>query len=210
MRRSRADKAETHSKILTIAAKRFRERGLDGIGLAEVMEEAGSSVGGFYKHFNSREELVVEALAEAFKFLDRKESRSKDVSEYLETFLSDDHCSDPGAGCALTALMSEMNRANSSVRTLYTQRLKQTFGYFAQRIEAPDDQSRRARAILLFSAASGGLTLARAVNDPSLAAEILTALREQVAALSAKPAGESGSEEKAGAHTSAKRKKKSS
>ena len=64
MKRSRAGKARTHSKIVAVAAKRFRERGIEGIGIADVMKEAGSSVGGFYKHFNSREELVIEALAE--------------------------------------------------------------------------------------------------------------------------------------------------
>ncbi len=187
MRRSRAGKAATHAKIVAVAAKRFRERGLDGIGIAEVMKESGSSVGGFYKHFNSREELVIEALAEAFKFLDLKESRSKDVSDYLDTYLSDGHRDDPGAGCALTALMSDMSRASSSVRTVYTQRLKQTFSFFTQHIDDSDDAARRARAILLFSAASGGLALARAVNDPTLAEEILDVLREQVSALSGNP-----------------------
>ncbi len=61
MRHSRTEKAATHSKIVAVAAKRFRELGLEGIGVADVMKEAGSSVGGFYKHFESRDELVIEA-----------------------------------------------------------------------------------------------------------------------------------------------------
>ena len=67
---SKSDKAETHTRIVKVAAKRFRERGLEGIGVADVMKEAGVTVGGFYKHFGSRDELVVEALARAFKDLD--------------------------------------------------------------------------------------------------------------------------------------------
>ncbi len=124
----------THSKILAVAAKRFRERGLEGIGLAEVMEEAGSSVGGFYKHFSSREELVTESLAEAFKFLDRMESKSKDLPALLESFLSDEHYAAPGSGCALTALANDMSRASGAARTVYTQRLKQTLTYYAERL----------------------------------------------------------------------------
>ena len=64
---SKSDKAETHARIVSVAAKRFRELGLEGIGVADVMKEAGVTVGGFYKHFDSRDELVVEALATAFQ-----------------------------------------------------------------------------------------------------------------------------------------------
>src|SRR5271169_6374571 len=59
---SKSDKAETHSRIVSVAARRFRELGLEGIGVADVMKEAGVTVGGFYKHFHSRDELVLEAL----------------------------------------------------------------------------------------------------------------------------------------------------
>ena len=195
MRRSRAYKALTHSKILAIAAKRFRERGLDGVGLAELMKEAGSSVGGFYKHFNSREELVIESLAEAFKFLDRMELKSKDLPAFLEAFLAEQHYANPGAGCALTALVSDMSHASGAVRTVYTQRVKQMLGYFTERLTPEDDKSRRARAILLFCAATGGLAISRAVNDPSLTNEILESLREQLAALSALPADDGALDE---------------
>src|SRR5260370_32853972 len=73
---SKSDKAETHARIVSVAAKRFRELGLEGIGVADVMKEAGVTVGGFYKHFDSRDELVVEALATAFQDLDRWEEHT--------------------------------------------------------------------------------------------------------------------------------------
>lgn len=183
MRRSKADKAVTHARILAVAAKRFRERGLDGIGVADVMKEAGSSAGGFYKHFNSREELVIEALAEAFKFLDRIEAKAENLPHLLEVFLSEEHYANQAGGCALTALVNDVNHATGGVRTVYTQRLKQTLAYYTDRIDEEDAQARRKRAILLFCAASGGLSMARAVNDPALSQEILEALRDEMTAL---------------------------
>lgn len=130
MRRSKADKAITHSKILAVAAKRFRERGLEGIAVADVMKEAGSSVGGFYKHFGSRDELVVEALAEAFKDLDRWEEEAADLPAFLEQFLSDGNNTRPAIGCAVTAFAGDVRHASTSVRTVYTQRVKHTISYY--------------------------------------------------------------------------------
>lgn len=187
MKRSRAGKARTHAKIVAVAAKRFRERGLEGIGIADVMKEAGSSVGGFYKHFNSREELVIEALAEAFKDLDRWEREAEDLPELLNVYFGDAHFQSPGTGCAMTALAGDVRHASTGVRTLYTQRVKQSLGYSGDRLPEGDAALRRARAILILSAGVGGLSLARAVNDPELSREILTAVREQLMALAKSP-----------------------
>ena len=107
MRHSRTEKAATHSKIVAVAAKRFRELGLEGIGVADVMKEAGSSVGGFYKHFESRDELVIEALAEAFKDLERWEQEAEDLPALLRFYLGEEHCDRPGTGCAITALAGD-------------------------------------------------------------------------------------------------------
>src|SRR5580700_407481 len=95
---SKSDKAETHTRIVKVAAKRFRELGLKGIGVADVMKEAGATVGGFYKHFDSRDELVVEALATAFLDLDRWEEHTDTLTKALENFLSEEHRDAPGAG----------------------------------------------------------------------------------------------------------------
>ncbi len=87
---SKSDKAKTHTRIVKVAAKRFRELGLEGIGVADVMKEAGATVGGFYKHFDSRDELVVEALATAFLDLDRWEEHTDTLTKALENYLSVD------------------------------------------------------------------------------------------------------------------------
>src|ERR1700692_4575266 len=96
---SRSDKAETHTRIVSLAARRFRELGLEGIGVADVMKEAGVTVGGFYKHFDSRDELVVEALAAAFQDLDRWEEHPDTLTKLLATYLSEEHRDAPGTGC---------------------------------------------------------------------------------------------------------------
>ena len=95
---SKSDKAETHARILNVAAKRFRELGLEGIGVADVMKEAGVTVGGFYKHFASRDELVVEALATAFQDLDRWEESTETLTNALNSYLTEEHRDTPGAG----------------------------------------------------------------------------------------------------------------
>ena len=187
MRRSKTEKAVTHAKIVSIAAKRFRERGLQGIGVADLMKEAGSSVGGFYKHFKSRDELAVEALAEAFKDLDKWEKNAEDLPALLRFYLGEEHCDHPGTGCAITALAGDIRQASKAVRTVYTERVKHSLAYSADRMQGGDQASRRARAILSLSAGIGGLSLARAVNDKALSREILTALREQLIVLTEFP-----------------------
>ncbi len=74
---SRAQKEETHKRIVAIAAKRFREQGLAGFGIAELMKEAGLTVGGFYKHFDSRNELVAEAVSDAFGVWQRQKEAAE-------------------------------------------------------------------------------------------------------------------------------------
>src|SRR5712692_5937692 len=126
---SKRDKAETHARIVSVAAKRFRELGLEGIGVADVMKEAGVTVGGFYKHFDSRDELVVEALATAFQDLDRWEEHTNTLTKLLENYLSEGHRDAPGTGCALGALLGDMSRASRSAKAVYTARLKRSLAY---------------------------------------------------------------------------------
>src|ERR1700677_1921716 len=177
---SKSDKAETHTRIVGVAAKRFRERGLEGIGVADVMKEAGTTVGGFYKHFGSRDELVVEALATAFLELDRWEEHTDTLTEALENYLSEEHRDAPGAGCALGALLGDMSRASRSAKAVYTARLKRTLAYSTELVPPNGDSDRRARAILTISAMLGAINLSRAVSDPNLSRDILKRTRDEL------------------------------
>ena len=103
MGHSKAQKAKTHERIVKLASKRFREEGLAGIGIAELMKEAGLTVGGFYKHFDSRDHLVAEAVDSAFggwkRRVDAAKSSASPVSyeELIDDYLNEAHRDNPGS-----------------------------------------------------------------------------------------------------------------
>lgn len=183
MRHSRRDKPATHERIVRVAAKRFRERGLEGIGVADVMKEAGVTVGGFYKHFDSRDELVVEALATAFKDLDVWEEHAEGLPQLLQNYLTEAHRDAPGSGCAMGALLGDMTRGSKSARTLYTERVKRTLAFSSALLPSRPPRDKRGRALLILSALLGAINLSRAVSDPALSREILYEVREQLIGL---------------------------
>ena len=180
---SKSDKAETHTRIVRVAAKRFRERGLEGIGVADVMKEAGVTVGGFYKHFGSRDELVVEALATAFKDLDVWEEHTPDMAHLLQNYLTEAHRDAPGTGCAMGALLGDMTRGSKSARALYTERVKRSLAFFSVLLPSSQRSDKRRRVLLILSALLGALNLSRAVCDPNLSREILHGVREELIGL---------------------------
>ena len=184
---SKSDKAETHTRIVKVAAKRFRERGLEGIGVADVMKEAGVTVGGFYKHFGSRDELVVEALATAFKDLDVWEEHTEDMAQLLQNYLTEAHRDAPGTGCAMGALLGDITRGSKSVRALYTERVKRSLAFSSALLPSSQRGDKRCRALLILSALLGAINLSRAVSDPSLSREILHGVRDELIGL-VKPA----------------------
>jgi TetR/AcrR family transcriptional regulator, transcriptional repressor for nem operon len=119
----------TAEQLARLAAKRFRERGFEDIGVANVMKDAGVTVGGFYKHFGSRDELVVEALATAFKDLDIWEEHTADIAQFLQNYLTEPYRDAPGTGCAMGALLGDMTRGSKSARALYTGRVKRSLAF---------------------------------------------------------------------------------
>ncbi|HVJ54061.1 MAG TPA: TetR/AcrR family transcriptional regulator [Aliidongia sp.] len=181
MGHSQAEKAQTHERIVNIAARRLREKGLDGIGVAELMQEAGLTVGGFYRHFGSRDDLVQEAIAAAFaKWRERTERRPAggepmSLSGLVDIYLSLAHRDNVGGGCTLAALMGDIARSGERTRALATDQVRHDIDQAAALI-GPDAQS-RAQAILVFSALLGAIGLARAVSDEELSAEILSSVR---------------------------------
>jgi TetR/AcrR family transcriptional regulator, transcriptional repressor for nem operon len=180
MGHSLRDKRATHERIVRVAAKRFRERGIEGIGVADVMKEAGVTVGGFYKHFESRDELVVEALATAFKDLDVWEEHAESLPQLLRDYLTEAHRDAPGSGCAMGALLGDMTRGSKSARTVYSERVKRTLAFTSALLPSSPPSDKRGRALLILSALLGAINLSRAVSDPTLSREILHDVREQL------------------------------
>ena len=181
---SKAQKARTHKRIVAIASKQFREKGLAGLGIAELMKEAGLTVGGFYKHFNSRDELVAEAVSSAFGIWQRQkeaaESGGQPLSfeKLIDDYLSDAHRKSPGAGCAFSVLAQEIARSDKRTRALTSEQVRNDLEVIAGLLPGKDKRAARSRAILTFSALVGAMSLARAVSDESLSREILRTVAE--------------------------------
>ena len=176
---SKAQKARTHKRIVAIASKRFREKGLAGFGIAELMKEAGMTVGGFYKHFDSRDELVAEAVSSAFgdwqRRADDAASGEPPVSyrQLIDDYLSDVHRQNPGTGCAFSALAPEIARSDKRTRALTSEQVRNDLDLIAGLLPGKHKRAARSRAILTFSALVGAMSLARAVSDEALSHEIL-------------------------------------
>jgi TetR/AcrR family transcriptional regulator, transcriptional repressor for nem operon len=176
---SQAQKEKTHARIVAIASKRFREKGLVGFGIAELMKEAGLTVGGFYKHFNSRDDLVAEALSNAFGVWQRQKQAAESgghplsFESLVDDYVSDVHRKNPGAGCAFSALAPEIARSDKRTRALTSEQVKNDILLLVGLLSGKDKRAARSKAILTFSALVGAMSLARAVSDEALSREIL-------------------------------------
>jgi TetR/AcrR family transcriptional repressor of nem operon len=180
---SQAQKAKTHKRIVAIASKSFREKGLAGFGIAALMKEAGLTVGGFYKHFDSRDDLVAEAVSSAFGgWQGRVDAASGgppvSYAELVDGYLNEAHRKNPGTGCAFSALAPEIARSDRRTRALTSQQVRKDLELIAGLLPDKDKRAARSRAILTFSALVGAMALARAVSDESLSREILNTVAE--------------------------------
>jgi TetR/AcrR family transcriptional repressor of nem operon len=181
MGHSQASKQASRARIVGIAARRFRIHGLRGIGLADLMKEAELTVGGFYKHFASREELVREAMLEAFRDTDAWSVRARaDLRRAIREYLGESHRDDPGTGCAIAAFLGDAKSSGTASRALYTERLRQLLELIASLLPAGTPEDRRREATLLYSACVGALTLSRAVSDRRLSRDLLNTVADQL------------------------------
>jgi TetR/AcrR family transcriptional regulator, transcriptional repressor for nem operon len=184
MRYPRSHKAETRKKILGVAARLFRERGYDGVGVDAIMGEAGLTAGGFYSHFSSKEALFAEAMAAALdggKALGAASRQAVAASDPLETliksYLSRKHRDMVADGCPLPSLTSDVTRGSRATRTRY----ERQFLNYLKGIESLMPQSperARDRTLALIAQCVGGLMIARAVVDEDLSNQILKACRQ--------------------------------
>ena len=179
---SRAEKEKTHKRIVAIAAKRFRENGLDGVGIADLMKEAGLTVGGFYKHFKSREALVAEAVGSSLGTWERQVDAAASggppvtFASLIDEYLSETHRKHPGTGCPVAALTGDISRSDKRTRALVTENIRDNIQLLERLIRDTDPKntgSARPQAVLAYCALVGALGVARAVSDKQLSREIL-------------------------------------
>jgi len=186
MGHSRAAKADTHARIVNIASRKLREEGLAGVGVADVMEEAGLTVGGFYKHFASREDLIREALDDACGAWQARAAAAEaggpplSFKSLVDDALSTRHRDNPGMGCPVAAVAAEIARGDESTRALFSERLDRNIELLASLIHAKDKKTARAKAIATYAAMSGAVIMARVANDDAFSREILKAVADQL------------------------------
>jgi TetR/AcrR family transcriptional regulator, transcriptional repressor for nem operon len=183
MGHSQKDKEKNHAAIVEIAAQKMRESGTEGPGVAEIMQAAGLTHGGFYKHFDSRDDLVAEAVEEAVA--QSREAAAKvtegavdPLAAFVDWYLSTTHRDQPGQGCAVVALGADAARADQRVRATYTGQVERYIAEMEELLGGGEDARRR--AIAAVSEMVGALLMARAVGDEGLSEEILAAARESV------------------------------
>ncbi|MEX3969682.1 TetR/AcrR family transcriptional regulator [Paraburkholderia caribensis] len=181
MGHSQAEKLATHRRIVDIASRRFKEVGLDGISVADIMTEAGLTVGGFYKHFASRDELVVEALVEALAARDDWELSAKSsLRKAIRTYLSEEHRDDLAGSCALASLVNDVSRSGDDAREAYMSHLLHLFDATEGALSPTFAENRRAKAMLILSACIGALALSRSVSDSKVSRQILNGVGDEL------------------------------
>jgi len=178
---SKAAKAESEARIVSAAARLFRERGLAATSVSDVMEDAGMTHGGFYRHFASKEALAEAAIDHAVgqslhKVQAKLENGSglRAVRDYIELYLSDEHVDTPAIGCPLAALSREAALAGGDVSAAYSRGVERTLHVLMSAM-AGTPTSRRTRALNLLSTLVGAVTLARCVEAKERAAILLAA-----------------------------------
>jgi TetR/AcrR family transcriptional repressor of nem operon len=182
MKVSRIQEAENHERILDVATRLFRERGIDGIGVAELMKAAGLTHGGFYGHFKSKEDLVAQACARAVLRMRQNwtnviDQATGDPLEALAaTYLTPKHRDATGRGCPMAAIGSEIARQGPQVRRAFTDELRPFLDYLSRSVHGNSNSLRRQKALATYAGLVGALIVSRAVDDPVLSNEILSAV----------------------------------
>jgi TetR/AcrR family transcriptional regulator, transcriptional repressor for nem operon len=184
MRYSAEHKAKNHENILSVAARSFREQGGDSSGIGTVMKKVGLTKGGFYRHFQSKDDLFVEAVARAFDemgngMLKVAESAPEGhaLRAIIERYLSPRHADSPGTGCVLSALGPELARKPLSVR----KRIEASQEAYRERllpfVPGQTREEKLAKFRLLFPSMAGVLTMARVISAPQRREQMLKEAR---------------------------------
>ena len=184
MRYSLEHKARSHENILSVAARSFREHGGDSSGIGTVMKKVGLTKGGFYRHFKSKDDLFVEAVARAFDEMGsgmveiaKSAPEGQALRAVIEHYLSPRHANSPGMGCAFAALGPELARKPLSVR----RRIEVSREAYRERllpfIPGRTHEEKVAKFQLLFPSMAGVLTAVRLTSSPQKREQMLKEAR---------------------------------
>ncbi|WP_028799995.1 TetR/AcrR family transcriptional regulator [Streptomyces sp. 142MFCol3.1] len=184
MGHSQAEKAATRARVLRLASRRIRAEGVSRPGVADLMNEAGLTHGGFYKHFDSRDDLVAQAAAVALTEGTAKMERAARKNDQdaraglIDAYLAKQHRDAPATGCALVSLGASAGRGDQHFKEAYEQQV----GTYLDLIAGLDDDAEdaRAEAMLTLSALVGAVLMSRAVADKAFSDELLETVAERL------------------------------
>jgi len=174
----------THDRIVDVAAAAIRRSGYDGIGVADIMKEAGLTHGGFYAHFDSRTQLLAEAIDRAgAKSMERMrkvtESAAPDdaLRAFVDAYLSDAHVEAPEDGCTLAALGTETPRQAPEVRQVCSRRLKDMVDLVERQLPDWGAPGQHDKALAILSCMVGAMVIARASGDKRVSKDVRNAAK---------------------------------
>jgi TetR/AcrR family transcriptional regulator, transcriptional repressor for nem operon len=180
MRKSRQEAAETRQRIVEAASTEFRGNGIESTGLADLMTAAGLTHGGFYKHFDSKEQVVEESIALGIESMVESWRRTlsaarphRGLRTAIKEYLSVNHRENLATGCPFSALGCEMARSGDGVRDSATTGFLKMIDLIAGQLNGMMPAAARKEALWMMSAMIGAVTMARVVTNPELSASIL-------------------------------------
>ena len=189
MRYEPEHKKQTRDRIVRNAARKVRAEGLSGPGVASVMKASGLTVGGFYKHFRGKEELLAEAIAQGFSEFSEKvfaslrsvppEDRWKEVVRW---YLSPEHCDHPDTGCPVVTLAPEIARAKLAVRKRIATQMKELTQRWAEFMPGRTARERERNFFVVFSTMAGAVATARLFTEPADRERVLASTRDYLLA----------------------------
>lgn len=188
MKKSKAETAETRQRIVECAAREFRRNGIHATGLNDVMAAAGLTRGGFYRHFQSKDQLVAEACAAGLQsFIAKAEAAShlsdgeNELEALIESYLAINRRDGRSGGCLLAGLGSELARADEGTRAAISVELLKLVDLLAGHSRRRKPEQAKSEALFALSAMVGAVTLSRIVTDPDLSRAILSDAQKRLA-----------------------------
>lgn len=178
-------KIETHHKLVKDASRRVRAEGITGAAVSAVMQDAGLTHGGFYKHFGNKDRMVMESLSEAFDEMANRLVQAGEQSQagapwktIVKAYLSPEHCDHVECGCPLAALAPELARADATMKPLIFEEMKEYKDRMLPFMPGRRTADKERAFFSIFSMMIGAIQIARLLPEPGMQKKVLASARE--------------------------------
>ena len=182
-------KERTHRRIVEGASRQFRSEGMNGPGVAKLMKSSGLTVGGFYKHFRSKDDLLTQAIDASVRDVAArvgewaKQGRAGEAwKEIVKRYLSPEHCEHPGIGCPMAALAPDISRTRPVVRKKIQASMDAYKTQLLGFMPGADSEEKQRNFILIFTAMVGAISVARTLSDEAEKKRVLGQVRDHLLA----------------------------